>query len=482
MNDNHQKQKKFLFALLFAVCCIPAANAQKWKTVKCGGEFTIGIKEDGSLWGWGMNANGQLGFESEEQYLAKPQQIFQDTDWMEVAAGAFHTIALKTDGTLWGCGLNGNGQTGVGNNGMGYNIFEFEQIGTDTCWKQVEACYSSSYAIKKDGSLWAWGYNAYGMLGTGDSTETNLFTPKQVGTQAHWKKVSAGGLLTAAIDTNGFLYCWGLEFDGINYTIIDHPVRTYVGIDTNSTYTDVSVGWDFMVCLRSDSTLWAVGSNYYGCLGELTDSLFADDWVQVTTAHNWTQVNCGGVCAYAINDRGELYAWGGNFYGQLGFETTEQSVSTLTLVENAENAKEIHAAKSFLYDVSIYGFHSYLLKEDGSLCNMGCNYVCQLGRGEPDYDSHPVYCEGTPVKEALEHQTELLLHPNPCQEMINVSGLPENATEIRLTDATGRLLRRIPVTDHEMRISLQELADGLYFIQITGKTNNLTQKFIKSSH
>ena len=484
MKNNHQKHRNILMVILFATCCIPMANAQKWKTVKCGGEFTIGIKEDGSLWGWGMNGNGQLGFESEEQYVKKPRQIFQETDWKDVAAGSLHTIAIKNDGTLWGCGLNSNGQTGLGENdeSMGYNRYEFEQIGTDTDWVAVEACYASSYAIKRDGSLWAWGYNLYGMLGTGNDTATSLFTPTKVGTQSHWVKVSAGGFATAAIDTNGHLYLWGLVFDGADYEILDQPFRMTAPEDSNATFTDVSVGWDFMVALRNDSTLWASGSNYYGCLGELTDSIYVDGWTKVCTAHNWTKIRCGSICAYAINDKGEVYAWGGNLYGQLGFETPEQSTSTLTRIEDVKDCRDIQAAKSFLYEFSLYGFHTCLLKEDGSLCNMGSNYVCQLGRGEPDYDIHTLYCEETSVREAMENNSDLLLFPNPCHGQVTVSRIPETAVEIMLTDATGRLIRRIPVTDSEMQISMQGLADGIYFLQVSGKENRIIKKIVKNTY
>lgn len=482
MNKKHSIILTIIFAITFTVYCTPMANAQKWKTIKCGGEFTIGIQENGSLWGWGMNGNGQLGFEGETQYESKAIQIFNDTDWSDVAAGSFHTIARKSDGTIWGCGLNSNGQTGIGENGnTGYNRYEFEQIGTDTDWKYIETCYASSYAIKNDGTLWAWGYNEYGMLGTGNDTNNSLFTPTQVGTEAHWVKVSSGGLLTAAIDTNGHLYFWGLMLDGINYLIYNQPNRTFVGNDSNAIYTDISVGWDYMVCLRSDSTLWAIGSNYYGCLGELTDSIFMDDWVQVNSANNWVKIHCGSICAYAINDKGEVYSWGGNLYGQLGYKTTEQKTSALTLIEKTNNCIDIQAAKSYLYNNSIYGFHTYFLNKDGSLCNMGSNYVCQLGTGEADGDAHTLYCEETPVIEIANCESELLLYPNPCKDHFTIR-MPENASEYTITDATGRLIKRSPVSDSEMQLSMQGMSNGIYFITVTGKEMKLIKKLVKCSY
>ena len=113
---------------------------------------------------------------------------------------------------------------------------------------------------------------------------------------------------------------------------------------------------------------------------------------------------------------------------------------------------------------------------------MGSNYVCQLGRGEPDYDIHTLYCEETSVREAMENNSDLLLFPNPCHGQVTVSRIPETAVEIMLTDATGRLIRRIPVTDSEMQISMQGLADGIYFLQVSGKENRIIKKIVKNTY
>ena len=96
------KKISFLFLLLVNLI---NANAQCWKSVSGGAQFTIGIKTDGTMWAWGTNHEGELG---DSSYVNKnmPSQIGSDNDWQSVSAGSGHTVAIKNDGTLWTWGAN----------------------------------------------------------------------------------------------------------------------------------------------------------------------------------------------------------------------------------------------------------------------------------------------------------------------------------------------------------------------------------------
>lgn len=157
------------------------------------GGYTVALKSDGTLWAWGENIYGQLGdgtnynmawagagtyplngHEANDRLL--PLQIGTDTDWNRISTGAGHSVALKSDGTLWAWGLNVNGQLANGNPGMD-NLMPLP-VGTDNLlpyilpkqpWSAISAGGYQTVALRSDGTLWAWGWNGSGQLGD-DST------------------------------------------------------------------------------------------------------------------------------------------------------------------------------------------------------------------------------------------------------------------------------------------------------------------------
>jgi len=93
-------------------------------------------------------------------------------NWSAIAAGGDHTVALKSDGTLWAWGLNSQGQLG---DGTTTNKATPTQIGSATNWSAIAAGSNNTVGLRSDGTLWAWGNNYYGNLG--DGTTTNRHTP-----------------------------------------------------------------------------------------------------------------------------------------------------------------------------------------------------------------------------------------------------------------------------------------------------------------
>ena len=131
-----------------------------WSAISAGVYHTVALKSDGTLWAWGNNEYGQLGDGSGVDQDT-PIRIGSDTNWSSISAGGYHAIALKSDGSLWAWGNNECDPNGGGQLGDGSQVDRYApiRIGTDTNWSAISAGECHTVALKTDGSLWTWGVN-----------------------------------------------------------------------------------------------------------------------------------------------------------------------------------------------------------------------------------------------------------------------------------------------------------------------------------
>jgi hypothetical protein len=227
---------------------------------------------NGTLWSWGDNFNGQLGQGDDIDRGTPTQVVGSFSDWSQVACGSFFTIAIKTNRTIWSCGFNYAGELGLGIvQDMDPHPTFTQEVTSASDWSMVTSGIMHSIALKTNGTIWTWGCNAvgdYGQLGrTGDKTQ-----PGPVGTQSDWSLITAGGYHTAAIKTNGTLWVWGRnDFGqlGLGYTTDSNnpprgvPTPTQVG--TTSDWSAVAAGGGFFaytLALKTNGSLWAWGTGY----------------------------------------------------------------------------------------------------------------------------------------------------------------------------------------------------------------------------
>jgi len=268
------------------------AGGTNWKQVACGHRHTAAIKTDGTLWTWGHNAYGQLGDNTTTNRLTPVTTFAGGTNWKQVAGGYSHTAAIKTDGTLWTWGTNGSGH--LGDNTAVTRSIPVTTFAGGTNWKQVACGYSYTAAIKTDGTLWTWGSGTFGQLG--DNTLINRSTPVTTfagGT--NWKQVACGQNYTAAIKTDGTLWTWGLGTSGQlgnnNTTDRNTPVTTFAG---GTNWKQVSCGNGYTTAaIKTDGTLWCWGYNGVGALGDNTAVTRSTPVTTFAGGTNWKQVACG---------------------------------------------------------------------------------------------------------------------------------------------------------------------------------------------
>ena len=334
------------------------AYGANWKQVSSGYDFCAGIKTDGTLWTWGSNsengrtfATGQIGDNTTTDKSSPVQTVTFGTNWKQVACGWMHTMAVKTDGTLWGWGYAGTGC--LGDNTTSSKSSPVQTIAGGTNWKQVSAGRLHTAAVKTDGTLWTWGYNASGQLGDNSVTQRN--SPVQtVAFGTNWIQVTAGYQSTAGIKADGTLWTWGMNTSGQlgdNTTVSrSSPVQT-VAFGTNWARIQPFTG-QHMFATKTNGTLWGWGQGTSGQLGENIASSNRSSPVQtVTFATNWKFAAGGLIHTAAIKTDGTLWFWGSNDNGQYGNNTVTGGASPVQSMLYGTTWKSISCGRSTMFAI-----------------------------------------------------------------------------------------------------------------------------------
>ena len=290
-----------------------------WSSIGGLNTGVLAVKSDGTLWAWGKGQFGQLGLGNTTSY-SSPKQVGALTNWLKVAACYGYCYAVKTDGTLWSWGRGTYGTLGLGNTTY---YSSPKQVGSLTNWLDVvSGSYASSFAIKTDGTMWAWGYGAAGGLGLNNAT--NYSSPKQLGALTNWSSATGAAFSTIAITTSGILYAWGSGGAGQlglgNLTNYSSPKQ--VGALTNWSKTSTASTSCFSI--KTDGSIWSWGGNNSGLLGDGTLTSRSSP-VQIGALTNWLYFSAAGYGAShigSIKTDGTLWVWGSGSVGQLGLGNT----------------------------------------------------------------------------------------------------------------------------------------------------------------
>jgi alpha-tubulin suppressor-like RCC1 family protein len=340
------------------------------------------IFTEGGLWVWGDNGDGGLGDNTVIHRSSPVQTVAGGTNWKQAFISGDTSSAIKTDGTLWMWGYNLYGQLGTGNRIN--RSSPVQTIAGGTNWKTLSMAWRTVSAIKTDGTLWVWGYNE-GELGDG----TLLWRSSPVQTVAggtDWKMVSSGISNMAAIKTDGTLWVWGRNGTGSigDNTVIHRssPVQTVAG---GTNWKEVYTGAYSVAGIKTDGTLWLWGSNYYGELGNNTLIYRSSPVQTIAGGTNWKKITLGYNNSAAIKTDGTLWTWGSNYYGELGDGYIIHRSSPVQTISGGTNWKKIVLAKS-----GLSSYFAAAIKTDGTLWTWGRNDSGQLGDSTRTDRSSPV--------------------------------------------------------------------------------------------
>ena len=288
----------------------------KWLKVTAGDRHTCALRGDNTVWCWGNNDYGQLG---DLTSSSKSRPSIVGGKWKYITAGDRHTCGIKDDDTLWCWGYNSMGQ--VGNNTTEDSIVPIK-IGTDK-WKKVSLGGMHTCGIRDDNTLWCWGNNAAGQLGNQSTDSVSM--PVQVGTDK-WEEISAGNIHTCGIkleDSLGIskLYCWGQAKYGRLGTgsSSDSAVSSPQPIG-DASWGKIAVAYNHTCGMQVDNMIWCWGRNNDGQLGiDPEEGGECAEPAQLDTINFWLMVAGGRKHTCGIKESNTIWCWGSNEFRQLGF-------------------------------------------------------------------------------------------------------------------------------------------------------------------
>ena len=459
-------KKLLLITLLFSSIAI---SAQCYESLKFGGTHTIGIKSDGTLWGWGRGDYGHLGTVNWTE--PNPLQVGTISNIQNIYPGLINTFVIKTDGTLWGIGSNLNGSLGV--NSTSTQFETFQQITTANSWLKVSPSLFFTLALKTDGTIWAWGQDDINQTGNPPASESQT-TPIQVGTANDWIDVATSTNSTAfALKADGTIWGWGFNVGSLlvsSSSVVG--VNTPIQINGVTGFVKICAGGSHILAQKANGTLWAWGTGPGRGVGDGSPTIGSVP-LQIST-DTWNYFSAGTGTSFGIKTDGTLWAWGLNTNGQLGLGT-ETNHSVPVQIGTDTNWETVQARN---YTTTM------ATKSDGTVWYWGTNYYGEFGNGLDFQEIYfttpqlsPNVCVTSLSTPSFEQKNNVTLYPNPVQNRLFIN--TQETQRYQIYSILGSKISEGTLTVGS-GIDCSGLTSGVYFISLTnGLGQSYMLKFVK---
>ena len=304
---------------------VPILGSTGFVSLDGGEEHSVAVRSDGAVSAWGANGSGQLGNGSTSTSWIPVAVTGLSSGVVAVAAGARHSLALKSDGTVTAWGRNYEGQLGDGTTTDRTSPVAVSGLTGITA---IAAGFSYSMALKGDGTVWTWGHNSDGQLG--DGTTTQRTSPVQVSGITTAVAISAGASHAIAVLSDGTAKSWGLGSNGQLGTGTNGSSTTPVAMSGITSGVAAAAGMFHSLVLSSNGSVRAFGYNNFGQLGDGTQT---DRWGGVTPLGlpAVEYIAIGTYHSLAMTTDGVVYAWGYNWYGSLGDRTNTMRMQPVAI-------------------------------------------------------------------------------------------------------------------------------------------------------
>ena len=367
---------------------------------------TVTLKSNGEIWSYGYNGYGQLGT-GDTTYKVLPTYTGIN-NITQISLGGTHTLALDTEGHVWSWGYNGYGELGNGTTTSSTEKVQVKSPDGEGVLENIVAISAGNYhsiALDKDGNVYTWGYNGYGQLGLGNTTNTVL--PVKVDDLEGIIKIEAGNYTSYVIDNNNHLWSTGYNYYGELGNGSTSNRSKFTQIQTLENVSDVSASeTNSTIVLLSDGTVWGFGNNTNNQLttvgGATPQQLKGPDGM----LKDITSISVGYYTGYAITSEEKVLAWGLNNYSQLASGTTETKSTPVYMKEKDGN--------DFTDAMIVSGgrYSAELAKSDGTVWGVGYNGYGNIGDGTTN-SKNQITCISTPHIKLEEREVTLKLsNPN----------------------------------------------------------------------
>ncbi len=343
------------------------------------------------LMAWGVNADGQLGIGSSRGHRAIPAKVRlpKGTKAVAASAGDAHSLALTSSGSVFAWGYNVYGELGNGTT-TDSDLPVKVKLPKGTKASEVAAGGDFSLALTSTGSVLAWGFNAAGALGNGTTTNSDLPVKVKLPKGTKVTAVAAGNANSVALTSTGKLLAWGINGfgqlgNGSTEAQSDVPVK--VKLPKGTKVTAVAAGTYHNLALTSTGELLSWGDNAEGQLGNGSTEGQSDLPVKVKLPKGTKVVAVagGGGHSLALTSTGKLLSWGYDSDGQLGNGSSGGQSDLPVKVELPKGTKVVAVAAGYL--------DSLALTSTGTLLAWGYNSKGELGNGTETQSDLPVTVE-----------------------------------------------------------------------------------------
>ena len=360
-------------------------NGAEWVKISASVNHACGVLNNGKIYCWGQNGNGQLG-DGTTNAAVIPVAVTGNDFWIDVAAGWNHTCGIKSDGKLLCWGERYGGKIGSGA-GTGDQLTPVEVTGGGI-WTQVSAGEDTSCGIKSNGRAYCWGARDYGRIGDGGATTGAQLTPILVAGGGTWKKISTDQTHTCGLKMDNSAWCWGSgEYRKTGRptnptTDTNTPINIFGGANS---WLDIDAGNGHTCGIRSDGSARCWGLNDEGQLGiGSTTNSGANASPEVTGGGIWLKIDAGYKQSCAIRNDGTLSCWGQNQEGEVGDGTQLRRTSPVA-VSGGGTWKQVSGGN----------YYTCGIRENGTRHCWGVNDpTALLGDGITAYAEQPVEIVG----------------------------------------------------------------------------------------